>query len=135
MGHPVGEFRSVVGAQVSKVRKILLANVGLVQEKRRTGACRQVRNPTIGRSTSRRRMKSLFTARSPQSGQVSATSTGSALMTVRVPASTASVTVRPSSAVRQMISETRLPVGSTLESWFGQMKASQLSSSTGQTSI
>gem|GEM_PF-5426088 len=100
--------------------------------KRGTRTFRRVGNPTTCRSTSRRRMWSRFAPGIEQSGQVSATSTGSVLMMVRVPASAASVIVRPSSAVWQIVSATRLLVGCTVGSWFGQMEASQLSSCTGQ---
>ena len=48
--------------------------------------------------------------------------TGVASMMVMFPASAAPVIVRPISAVRQMVSATRLPVvGCTVGSWFGQM--------------
>ena len=44
-------------------------------------------------------------------------------MMVKVPASAAQVIVKPISAVRQMVSATRLPLGCTVGSWFGQMEA------------
>lgn len=49
------------------------------------------------------------------------TATGVASMMVMVPASAAPVIVSPISAVRQMVSATRLPVSYTVGSWFGQM--------------
>ena len=57
-----------------------------------------------------------------QSGQVSVTATGAASMMVSVPASAAPVIVSPSSAVRQMVSATRLSIGCTVGFGFGQMK-------------
>lgn len=105
-----------------EVWKIFLLHVGLVQVKRGTRTCRRVGNPTTGRSTSRRRTWSRFAPGIAQSGQESATASGAASMMVSVPASAAPVIVSPSSAVRQMVSATRLPVGCTIGSWFGQMK-------------
>ncbi|WP_246815812.1 hypothetical protein, partial [Corynebacterium sp. HMSC28B08] len=44
---------------------------------------------------------------------------GGASMMVQVPASAVPVIVKPMSAVRQMVSATRLPRGCTVGSWFG----------------
>ena len=109
-------------AQVREVWKIFLSQVVSVQVKRGTRTCRRVGNPTTGRSTRVRTMWSRSFPGFPHSGQRPATVTGAASMMVRVPASAAPVIVRPISAVRQMVSATRLPVvGCTVGSWFGQM--------------
>ena len=79
-----------------------------------TVTCSLVGNPTTGRSTSRRVMWSRSFPDCPQSGHTPLTATGMASMMVSGPASAAPVIASPISAVQQMVSATRFPVGFTV---------------------
>ena len=76
-----------------------------------TVTCSLVGNPTTGRSTNRRVVWSRSLPGCPQSGHTPVTATGVASMMVSGPASAAPVMASPISAVRQMVSATRFPVG------------------------
>ena len=78
-----------------------------------TITCSLVGNPTTGRSTSRRVVWSRNLPDCPQSGHTPITATGVASMMVRGPTSAAPVMASPISAVRQMVSATRFPVGTS----------------------
>ena len=121
---PVGELRTVICARQGGLEDLPVTGGIRAGEGGGTRTCRRVGNPTTGRSTSRRKMWSRLVPGREHSGQALLTATGVASMMVRFPASAALVIVRPISAVRQMVSATRLPLECTLGSWFGQMEAS-----------
>ena len=101
-------------AQAKEAWKIFLGHDVAVHKNLGTVTCSLVGNPTTGRSTSRRVMWSRSFPDCPQSGHTPETATGVASMMVNGPASAAPVMASPISAVRQMVSATRFPVGFTV---------------------
>ena len=102
-------------AQVKDSWKIFLLHEAAVHANLGTVTCSLVGNPTTGRSTSRRVMWSRSLPECPQSGHTPTTATGVASIMVKGPASAAPVVASPISAVRQMVSATRFPVGFTVQ--------------------
>ena len=88
-------------------RKMPTLQSSLPQTSRGTRTCRTLGCPAMGRSVSRRSTWSRTWQSRPQPGQVVDTDTGWQYRWVTSPASAALSILRPSSAVRQIVSATR----------------------------
>ena len=109
-GDPVGHFRSIVGARQRALEDLPAA--GGVGAGEAGNEDVQAGGEPHDREVDEAALDMISLCPwVEQPGQVSETSTGEALMMVRAPTSAASVMLTPISAVRQMVSATRLPVG------------------------